>query len=302
MAKSTIYPLHMLKLQPFQSGFTILYLLGLNPFISFADLNKKRSKIITFVLRSLNILLSSFLAISTGLYINSNRSFIVFGHLVFAFDVGINFVAVLENLGNLNATYRILQTISYVIDLYVKTFEVDFPYAAMKKSIRWNFLLIVIAPFLSFIGHYRKGQLTQSISWFIFNSITGFHVMHLLFYIEFMKLILAGLNDKIAILECQKSVHWRHERTKELLKTMHRIKLISFKICRIAHTVNSLFGWFCSFWMLENATKFIYYSHNIYVYANEDRTKTLIQKLRKYTFPYYSWSLHNRFFPLFYAR
>lgn len=276
----------MFKSHPFQSYYTALYVLGLNPFISFTDRHKKRSKIISIFLRSTNILVSLFVLYVTGLS-SFNKSFVVFGHLTFAIDVSINFIAVFENISNLNATYRIVQTLSFVIGMFVTTFKVDFPYKTMKKAIAWKFVLILLTVFLRFMGHYgySEGRLVQNISWSIYDAITGAHLMHLIFYIEFMKYVLAGLSENVVTLTNQKCVHWRDEKTNDWLRIMHRIKLIYFKLWRIAHTANVLFGWFLLSFMMEQATKFIYYAYYTLIFASETRNSIMFV-LRKYIFRY----------------
>lgn len=275
----------MFKLRPFQRYFTALYVLGLNPFISFTAPNKKRSKFISIFFRSLNILVSLFVVYITGVKLQFNKSFIVFGHLTFISDVSINFIAVFENLSNLNATYRILQTLSFVIGMFGTTFKSDFPYKAMKKSIIWKFSVIFVTVFLKFMGHYgyAKGRLVQNLSWGIYDALTGVHLMHLIFYIEFIKFILAGVSEKVVVLTTQKSIYWRCEKTSDWLHVMHRIKLIYFKLWRIAHSANTLFGWFLLSFMMEQATKFIYYSYFTFIYATETHNGVLFI-LRKYFF------------------
>lgn len=275
--------MNMHKLKTFQNYFTILYVLGLNPYISFANINQKRSKIVSFFLRLLNILVSLLVVSLTSVkYVNA-KWFVAFGYLTFAYDVCINFIAVFENLSNLNAIYRILYTISIVIEIFVTTFGANFPYSAIKKSIISKFLIILFTVFLKFIGHLgnNKQKLIQNILWTFFNTITSVHFMHLIFYIEFMKFILIGLNEKIVTLTSHTHVYWRHEKTKEWLNTFHHIKLIHFKLWRIAYAVNALFGWFLLSFMTEQATKFIFYSYYIFISANKMDGK-LIYILRKY--------------------
>lgn len=275
----------MHKLKTFQNYFTILYVLGLNPFISFANINKKRSKIISFFLRSLNILVSLLVVFLTNVKWQNSKWLIVFGHLTYSYDVCINFIAVFENLTNLNATYRILKTLSIVIEMFVTTFGANFPYTAVKKSIKWKFLIIMLAVFLNLIGHLgnNKQKIIENILWTYFNTITSVHYMHLLFYIEFMKFILIGLSEKIVSMTCQTRVYWRCERTKEWLNLIHQIKLIHFKLWRVAHTVNSLFGWFMLSFMMEQATKFIFYAYYIFTSASKWDGKVIFI-IRKYLF------------------
>lgn len=274
--------LNMLKLRPFQNYFTTLYVLGLNPFISFSDITKKRSKIITFFLRSLNVLVSVFVAFKTGFNFQHSKWFFVFAQIVFAYDVCINFIAVFENLKNLNATYRILQILSFVIDMFVTTLDANFPYTVMKKSIKWKFFVILITVLLRFIGHYGYNQvrLLQNIMWSIFNVLTGVHLMHLIFYIEFIRFILAGLCEKIAMLTSRTRCH---KKTKEWLHFMQQVQLIYFNLWRIAHIVNSLFGWFMVSYIIKEATQFIYYAYYIFFYSSKVH-KHELYIIRKYIF------------------
>lgn len=260
----------MYRLKPFQSFFTILYVLGLNPFISFHNINKRPSKVISFFLRFINVVESLLVIYLTNIAWRHAKWFAIFVHLSFTFDVCINLIAVFENLSNFNATYRILQTVSIVIELFVTTFAANFPYNTIKKSIKWKFLIIMSTVFLKFLGHRGTNpkKLIINILWTIFNTISNFHLLHLIFYIEFMKCILLGLSEKIVKLTNHTRVYWRHEKTKEWMNMIHRIKLIHFKLWRIARAVNSLFGWFLFSFMMEQATNFIFYAYYIFVTAN----------------------------------
>lgn len=279
----------MHKLKPFQSLFTILYVLGLNPFISFDNLNKKRSKIIDFFLRSINVGVSLLIVYLTNITWRHAKWFAIFGHLSFTFDVCINFMAVFENVINFNATYRILQTTSIVIELFVTAFAANFPYNAMKKSLKWKFLIMMSTIFLKFIGHRGTNtrKLLQNMLWTFFNAITNFHLLHLIFYLELMKCILIGLNEKIVNSTNYTRVYWRHEKTTDWLNVIHQIKLIHFKLWRIAHAVNSLFGWFLFSFMMEQATKFIFYAYFIFLNANSlaNNSDGIMWIFRKYSFP-----------------
>lgn len=287
----------MHTLKPFQCFFSILYVLGLNPFISFDNLNRKRSKIIEFFLRFINIVVSSFVIYMTDKTLRHEKWFVVFRHLTFTFDVWINFIAVFENLSHFNAAYRILQTIATVIELFLATFAANFPYNAMKKTLLWKFLIIMSAVFLKFIGHRGTNPkiVMKNILWSIFNTITNFHLLHLLFYIEFMKFILIGLSEKILSLTNRTRVHWRHEKTKECLNVIRQIKLIHFKLWRIAHAVNLMFGWFLLSFMMEQATKFIFYAYFIFLTANAHRNHSdgIMWIFRKYSFQFF---LHSVWF------
>lgn len=278
----------MHSLKPFQSYFSIFYVLGLNPFISFNNPNQKRSKIVEFFLRFINVVVSSFVIYITDMTWRHAKWFAIFRYLSFSFDVWINFIAVFENLGNVNATYRILETISTVIELFLATFAANFPYNAMNKTLRWKFLTIMSTVFLKFIGHRGTSPkiIMKNILWTIFNTITNSHLLHLIFYIEFMKFILIGLSEKVLSLTNQTRVHWRHEKTREWLNVIRQIKLIHFKLWRIAHAVNLMFGWFLLSFMMEQAMKFIFYAYFIFHTANshENHLDGIIWIFRKYSF------------------
>lgn len=276
----------MHRLKPFQSYFSIFYVFGLNPFISFNNPKEKRSKIIELLLRFMNILLSSFVIYMTDLTWRHAKWLAIFRHFMFTFDVCINYIAVFENVINFNATCRILQSISTVTELFAKTFAPNFPYNAMNKTIKWKFLLIMSTVILKFFGHSGKTAkiVIKNFLWTIFDTVTNIHLLHLLFYIEFMKFILIGLSEKISSLSNGTRVYWRHENSSEWLYVIHQIKLIHFKLWRIANAVNLMFGWFLLSFMMEQATKFIFYAYYIFHSANshENHPAGIMWIFRKY--------------------
>lgn len=264
----------MIKLQPFQIYFTILYLFGLNSFISFSDQREKQSSVLTYSLRILNILVNVFIVFTTHINFHYARSFISFAHMALAIEICINFVAIFENMYNLYLTRQILHTISFTIKAYESSFKVEFPYASIQTSIKWKCLAMIIAILSRLISHYTLLGALKNISWTIFNLLRSVHLLHLIFYIEFVRTIITGLSQSVLRLPSNNNY-------KDWLHVMCKIKLIYLKLWRITQMVNSLFGWFLVTFILEISTKLIYYAYYIFVYVNNCRDCQLCI-LRKY--------------------
>lgn len=273
----------MLKLQPFQIYFTALYVLGLNSGISFIEPHKKRSRALTHSLRMFNIFVNLFIVYTTSVQFHYARSFLLLVHLGLVSEMGINFVAVFENWFNFHSSRQILQTISFTIKAIESSSKVEFPYVSIVKSIKIKLTLIILTTLLRVVSHYKYFNPLQNFSWSIFYFLKGAHLLHLIFYIEFVRITITGLSQNVLLLASDSSSQWQRNEAKELLHLMRKIKLIYLKLCRIARIANSLFGWFLVSLMVEMTTKLIYYAYFVFVYSNSCGGCYLCV-LRKYLF------------------
>lgn len=263
----------MLKLQPFQMYYTILYVCGLNPLILFADVRESQSKVIVYLPRFLTIIVNAYLVCNTALGLQYTKSFFFFGHLSFACDVCLNFIVIFENLSNTHALHKVLHAISFTVNSLERNLGVNFPFNAIKMSIVRKLLLKILFLLFELISKLMidpgtRFILERRIYYDICYMFTNLNLFHLIFYIEFIKYSIATLNEAIVQQIKQENVHWRYEYTKQCLHILRQIKLIHFELWRISHGLNSLFGWFLIVLTTALITGSIFDAYYIFVYGS----------------------------------
>lgn len=257
----------MLNLKPFQIYFKVIYIFGLNPLISFDDINKKSSKIVFILPRIANIFLNVFVIWNFADFIPRRRmqEDSVYSDINIIWKMLINsvfFVSVIENSCNLSATRQILRVMSFVIANLEASLKIHFPYNDFKKSVEWGFHVQMITILMTTIIRFTINVLykntyelpTLAIVYGIFKCII---LCHLIIYINFITFILAKLNQKIVALMIDKNINCCREENREWLLLMRQSKLIHFKLWKMSHYVNSLFGWFSVVFIVQSATSVI---------------------------------------------
>lgn len=263
----------MYKLQPFQAYYTVLYVFGLNPFISFANMCETQSKIIIVYLpRFVYIIVNVYAIWNSPLHIHYTKSFFFFAHFRIAWDVSLNFIAICENLFNLNALHKILHTISFTINCFERHLKINFPFAMIKKSIERKLLLKLILFLFELISKFiidpaANSDLKRTVFYDIFYMFTNLNLFHFIFYVEFVKYSFASVNEAIVQQINQGNTIWHYEYTKNCLRLLRHIKLIHFKLWRISHAINSLFGWFLNVLIANLITGFIFDVYFMHLYG-----------------------------------
>lgn len=230
----------MLKLKQFQSVFTCFYLFGLSPFILFTRPNKKLPIAIVYLPRLLLTILMAVLISHDFLYhkFNANNTMLNLSIWMAIFDI--TFIP-----NSFRATW---QSMCLTIDHLEDSFQIQYPLKMISKNFYWRFslqILIILAGFYVKYSICSKENLSLSdidlVIIFIYKCV---HLSHITIYIDFMKISLTCLCEKI-MMEYQKNYNIDDENENlKNIQLMRQIELTYFKIWRISDGINRQFGWF----------------------------------------------------------
>lgn len=280
----------MTNLRPFQVFFTVFYIFGLTSLISVSNRRKMRFK---FAIHLQRVVIISTIFIRYFIYLkineNVSKSFRMFGAFLFLFENGLNLIAIVENLFNMHSMNQILESVSFVIKTLKFSLEMHFPFKIMKKSLkRITFILFVIMferlcmtiYMNSFFNPINIKNIFLVYTILVFEGTKFVNLTYFIFYIEFMSLALATLNQKFALLMSEKEIYWHHGINNKLLKVLQFTQVIHLRICCISQRSNSLFGWFLIAFTINVMIKVIFAVYQLAesLYGNE------ISVWRKYTF------------------
>lgn len=274
------------KLKPFQIYYTIFFLFGLNSFISFENVHRKRSKFLILSLRFIVISINSYIGYRECKAFEYTRYSHIFGYGVLIFVVVVNLVAVFENAYHLQVVFKILQELSAILKILDTYLNINYPYRAMKcllnRKIAAYFVIIVVTTATKYAYEvYYNLESTMSIFWSISNAIKFIQLIHVVFYIDFMKCVLKSLSEKLAKKINDRQSYWFRGEKNEFLRLLCHIKSVYFKLWNVSQKMNTLFGWFLVVLMFESTTTAIY---NVYWIFEIVRHSKNYELPRKYVF------------------
>lgn len=253
----------MVKLQAFQSYFTITFIFGLNPYVLFVDVHKTLPKVLVLLPRLINIIVNTCIGIELYEPLDIVQYFDVFGHFVLIFVVCVNYVAIFENWWNIHLMRQILNALASIINRWEKSLSIKYPIKVFKQSLNRKIALqitvIAIGSLIKHIIEIGSGRpWVYSFLFGISNLIKCAHLFHLVFYIDFIKLALASLNEKVTSVTIGRHIYSCYKRDSELLFMMRQLKFVHFKLWRASQKINSLFGWFLVAFMCETVSTVIF--------------------------------------------
>ena len=274
------------QLKPFQIYYTVFFLFGLNSFISFKNIHKKRCKLITVSLRLIAISINAYIAYRECKDFEYSVYAHIFGYGVLIFVVCVNFTAIFESFVNQKSMCKILKELSSILKTLETYLNIKYPDQAVNVSLNRKIIIhftIIVAG--TVIKYYVEvaNNLDPSISlfWTISNVIKYIHLLHVMFYIDFIKFTLASLSEKLSSKMNDPQIYWYHGQNNEFLQIMRHIKTVYFKLWNVSQLVNSLFGWFLVVLMFEATTTAIF---NVYWSFAFVRFSMSNQIPRKYIF------------------
>lgn len=274
----------MFKLTPIQSYFTIFYIFGLSPFISFRNPSAKHSLIVLFLPQIINICINLLIAYHFFDNGDTNEDFFL-GHFLLIILIFSSLVAIIEKLCHLKFIPIILQVLCYIVNNLETSLQVEFSYNSIKKDFRCKFIslfvsiiatLIVRLTFESELGFTRTTDILMALS----HCFKYLHMLHVTVYIDFIRLTFEIVGKKIEMMRNNK-VKQPIQRNFDSLHVMRSIKVIHFKLWHISHWLNAFFGWFLVTFMIEASAFTIYAIYWIFLYGNRPDLTT-INMLRKY--------------------
>lgn len=272
------------KLKPFQIYFTVFFLFGLNSFVSFENIHKKRSKFIIIPLRLFAIFINAYIIYQECVNIEYTKYSQIFGYGVLISVVVVNLTGIFENLYHLQLMYKILRELSWILKTFETYLNIKYPYQAVKASLNRKIAIystiIAVGTMLKYYVEIICG-LNPSLSIFftISNVIKYIHLLHVMFYIDFMQFALASLSVKLANKINDRQILFYHGQKNDFLQFMCHIKSVYFKLWNVSQKLNSLFGWFLVVLMFESTTTAIF---NVYWSFEIVRLSTVNEVSRKY--------------------
>lgn len=265
----------MPQLSLFQAYFSVFFLIGLNSFVSFTDEPKSLPKWLIAIPRLIAILANIYIGYRECDNFPYNRAEDIFGRIALICVVFVNLTAIFENLFSVQLLQQILSEISTVIDIMRTCLNIENTLEMVKISLNQKLVshatLIVLSASIKYYVEAINGKnLIFSIMWAICNTIKYIHLLHLEFYIEFIRHALSSLSGKLAHKMNDRQVYWYHGQRKELWQDMHYMKSVYQRLCSISQKVSSFFGWFLVALMLEctlTVVYNVYWEFNLLKYA-----------------------------------
>lgn len=271
------------ELKPFQIYFTLFFLFGLNPFVSFANEQKRQSKLLIVIPRLVAVLCNISIAYRECKNFPLDTVATIFGRLVLVSGAVVNLIAIFENLFHAHLVYQIFSEISAVINILRICLNINYSHKLMKKSLNRrltiHIVIIVLGSTIKFYVETTNGiECTLSVLWTISNVIEYMHLFHLSFYIEFIRFILKSLSEKLAdkMINCQ--TYWYHGQNNELWHSLHHMKSVYLKLWNVSQKVNALFGWFLVICMLETTSTAVFNAYWEYDLLTHAAARKLARK------------------------
>lgn len=267
----------MLILKPFQSFFTCFYLFGLSPFILFKQPNKKPPIAIVYLPRLLLTVFMTILISHDLLYhkFSANNTMLNLSIWMAIFDV-----VFIPN--SFRATW---QTMCTTIDHFEDTLQIQYPLKMISKQFYWKFLLqILIVSAGLYVQysicsheHLSLSEINLAIV-FLYKCV---HLSHITIYIDFMKIALTCLCEKI-MLEYRKQCNGDRSDCSKNIILLRQIEATYFKIWRISDGVNRQFGWFLATFPIDIViivTHAFYWMTVDLLTSDDDNTYTFLCKI-----------------------
>lgn len=266
----------MFKLKSFQYFFTVLYVLGLNPFVSFENPSLRRGFIATYMPRLLSICV--YLIIASGFLIHmlTSSGFLTSRTVLVIFDIS-NLIGHFENI-QFNSKYPrvILQTVYSTINYLEMHFQIQYPLNKLHRKFQLKYLMVLALHLGTVLIKYAiRSPFGTSVILDLFMTTSSllkdFQVFHIMFYIDFMKFSLQSLSRKIIKFKGEK-IECSTLNDQESLHMLRQVKLVHFKLWNVSFYVNLQFGWFFVVYLLEtvmSATNSIYWVF-LYVVSGGD--------------------------------
>lgn len=271
----------MIKLKIFQYYFTIYYILGLIPFVSFENRKLKFSSIATFFPRLIIVCVHLIMVYTIIVLGNTNVSFIS-ANLLYIIIILTNFIAIIENIKNSSGFCAIFKMMNSTINDLEMGLQIDYPYKIFKMKFHRKYILIIV---LVMFGLSVKYVVVSKLSMHHFNDVSMAinyifkysHSLQITFYVDFVQYALNSLNGKISTYKCD----WPSDETKNILYLMRQIKIIHFKLWFVLRRVQLICGWFLVAFMIEAMTNITFSTYWTFLYMDRKDVDHM-NVLRKY--------------------
>lgn len=258
----------MIKLKLFQKYFIIFYLLGLSPFISFDEQNKKPPIIFVHLPRLLTIPSLIFICYNFyGQIILATN--IIMSYFLMTFSIYIAFF----ECNYLSRTFRItFRIVGITVANFEELWQIQCPLEALEKSFRRKFtlqILMVLSGFLVkyFIRSHFGVTLTQDVALTLAFLYKCSHLFYATMYIDLIRNFQMCLCNRIK-LELKNNTT---DQTKlqisvqEKIRRLNQIKLIHFKLWQLTQLVNKQFGYFLTIVPVDTVSAVTYSFYWVFI-------------------------------------
>lgn len=221
--------------------------MGLNSFISFKNEQKRLPKLLTALPRLAACLGNFYIAYRECDNFPYDRIDDIFGRFVLICGALVNLTAVIENLRNAKIVKQIMCEISTVINILETCLNIKYSLKMVKRSLNRKLIthgtVIVLSSIIKYYIETIHGKrLTFSILWAICNVIKYIHLLHLEFYIEFIRHALKSLSAKLTNKMTDQPNYWYHGQKDELWHDLHYMRSVYLRLWNISQKANALFG------------------------------------------------------------
>lgn len=255
----------MYKLQSFQNLFSLFFAFGLSPFILFKKPKKNCPSIVRYLPRITIICVGLFVVYSFSNEIAMARNILMsYSLMTTSF-----YVAIVESIYFFNSYRVIWQTMCFTMDNLEVSLQIQCPIKLIRNKFRQRFtlqIILVIGGF--FIKHLSCDDLNnrtmsrvQDIALTITVLYKCIHLFHAIIYIDFIKITMTCLCEKIAMVKSELNEKSNGIDGRKNVRIMRQMKLVHFKLYHIAHRVNKQFGWFLTIFPLDAVVTI---THSVY--------------------------------------
>lgn len=241
----------MYKIERLKSYFVCFFLFGLSSYIPSKRFNQKKQihyTILKQLPRAVHVVFVVLYFCQT--YWNSNIVTVSSVEYISTMSIcGMQLAVLIDDIAFERKIERMLLNLFESIDFLEKSMKLPVCLKSFEQNLRWKlFLCNIMNIFFLYIKLMTKSPKISNISfiWYfilvVYRTIALFQV---LFFIDLSNVILSHINQELQHL-CSEFIVFpiKSNGNNKFVNTMRQIKVIHFKLCRVATLINSRFGWF----------------------------------------------------------
>lgn len=251
----------MFDLKPFQIVFNIFFLVGLSPFISLKQPNKKLPLIISYIPRIIILILGSFMLRSFYKELQLTKN-IVMSYVAMTCPI---YAAVIESM-YFSSTFRTTpHSFVFTIRSLEKSLHIQYPIVLIQKRFWLKFSLqifvLIINLLVKCIIPSKFGvTILEDLALILAFFYKCIYLSHIMIYIDVIQNSLVCLNRRVEV-ETRKSKligrKWQ-QNVDSWLSLMSDLKLHHFQLWNVTQRVNKQFGWFLATYPIDSVSTVTY--------------------------------------------
>lgn len=278
----------MFKLKTFQNYFSIVFIFGLNPYISFDTVDKQFRKLFycTSVL-NLTVTFVVLTAFYRHIFIESKFS------IAYLFPIPSiipNIIIVTGAFRQPHTCHIISRMFCRLINYLENNLNVKFSIEQFEKVFRKKFLYhftVLITTFIFKLIFTVKTtynlKLTTDILIFVIFTFELVQNILIVFYIDFVNFLIKSLIERLTVVERDLDLMPKSIKCMETIRILLRVKRFHFKLIHCVERINSRFGWFMVFSMLGKLSEFTFSALWVFLFSATPPGITGLLFMRKYS-------------------